>query len=507
MKKAYLAGAFWVLLFLFLCVRSAHAGVASYVVSAGAGAFFLAGVGIVPSQVTPTFTPTVASTAVTMSRSIPVSVATPYGAATGAVNLAGDIALPIAIVAAKAYAGSNPYVRAGSALYAAYQAYGFIPDSSGSFGKSPSGFAPAGKIYSLTGSNVPAAGVDFSFASAIMSHFPYPGVYVVNVGDNFSLIYPGQSVVWNGYAPSFLLDLHSGYTSPAPPPNTPLVSSDTAAAVDSFVNTGSISTDAAHVASLLRDMPYTAYVPPVAGSPASDLVTPWGVFSRTYDAAGNQVVTSKQMDINISPTSGANINAPLAVQVTENTQTTTNGVITGSSSAAAASAAPGTSADPSLAPSSSNAAAAAAQPAVAAAAAAAANATPPPADLAALKASVDAVKASIDANTLTKFCTDNPLNTACSDLSQVDFPSDTLKENNVDVGSAFSSAVGAFTFSGGGSCPADHVIGLHNSPAQIVISWASLCQYIGWFRLAILAVASFVCAMIIMGQRASDSRG
>jgi hypothetical protein len=240
--------------------------------------------------------------------------------------------IPAVITAAQVYARTNPVVVVGSAFYLAYQAYGLIVNPDGSV-------STPYNVGSQLGPNTVVPCPAFSsiaYCSAAQLPNPCPSGYTAQ-GSNGMTGTPQQLYQGNYYS---CVIYTFNFNPPSPVPSLP---SDTDQALYNYMHTGDISVDAANAVKALQAMPSTSYTPPAAGSPASTLVTPWGEFSRVYDAAGNQVIVQKQDSITVSP--GPTISDPMPTKVTENTKTLTNGVQTGSSSQNVATAATGTTAD------------------------------------------------------------------------------------------------------------------------------------------------------------------
>lgn len=105
-----------------------------------------------------------------------------------------------------------------------------------------------------------------------------------------------------------------------------------------------------------------------------------------------------------------------------------------------------------------------------------------------------------DAITQSELCTKHPSSSACADLGTAP-ATPALPSNTIDVsGTSFSS----YVFAGGNSCPADVVKTLGNG-AVIRISYASFCSFLSVFSAVAIAVAFYVAALIMFGQRSTDS--
>lgn len=66
-------------------------------------------------------------------------------------------------------------------------------------------------------------------------------------------------------------------------------------------------------------------------------------------------------------------------------------------------------------------------------------------------------------------------------------------------------AFNTYTFSGTASCPAPRAVTISGTP--MAFSYQPFCDFLNVFKFAALAVSMFVAAMIMIGQRSSDSGG
>lgn len=78
-----------------------------------------------------------------------------------------------------------------------------------------------------------------------------------------------------------------------------------------------------------------------------------------------------------------------------------------------------------------------------------------------------------------------------------------IGEREYDFGTSTWSSV---IFTGAAVCPQDKVLPLSGGRA-ITVSYEPLCNFLRIFSVAIWLVAFFVAAMILTGQKASDTGG
>lgn len=296
------------LLFLFFVSGSAFAASAAgaYVVSPATGATFNAS-GISPAAVPFTFTPSAANDGAVAARSIPVSVQTPYGAASGTVKTAGLISKPVAASLGKSLLRLAVPIQIGFALYDAFQA-------------SQISVNPDGTV----GSIVPDDGsvwCDVSHNSKCLK--PNSVSPFCPSGYSFTSIAP-SSVISNILGGFYSCSIGvTQYVAPSPRPAT---LADQDAAIDKFANNSASSSNATALASdaYKANIPMPNIGVDVVKSPPVTALTPWVDVATNTDSLGNVTRTSKQAEITFSPTLGASLNDPIPTTIKENTKTTLN---------------------------------------------------------------------------------------------------------------------------------------------------------------------------------------
>ncbi|MDP2805579.1 MAG: virulence factor TspB C-terminal domain-related protein [Gallionellaceae bacterium] len=98
-------------------------------------------------------------------------------------------------------------------------------------------------------------------------------------------------------------------------------------------------------------------------------------------------------------------------------------------------------------------------------------------------------------------CISNPTASACADLGTAP-ATDPLPTGTIDVsGTNFSS----LSFSGSATCPAPKVYSIQGVSHSY--SYQPFCDFLSAFKLIALAVAFFIGAMIMLGQKSSDTGG
>lgn len=112
------------------------------------------------------------------------------------------------------------------------------------------------------------------------------------------------------------------------------------------------------------------------------------------------------------------------------------------------------------------------------------------------------VPAPVSGVSASDFCISNPNSSACATLGTAP-PTGALPTGTVDVsGTNFGSMV----FTGGaGTCPAPKLYSIHGVSHSY--SYQPFCDFLAIFKMIALAVATFVAALIMMGQKSSDSGG
>lgn len=97
-------------------------------------------------------------------------------------------------------------------------------------------------------------------------------------------------------------------------------------------------------------------------------------------------------------------------------------------------------------------------------------------------------------------CTDST-RIGCMDTGEVP-DADAIEERNLDF-STF--AFNTYTFTGTAACPAPRTLSL--TRGLVPFSYQPFCDFLNVFKFAALALAMFVAALIMLGQRSSDSGG
>lgn len=432
---------------LFFSSAAAYSGaLPAYVVTPGAGAVFSATAGIIPQAVPVTFAPSAANDGVLTSRSIPVSVNTPQGVASGTVKTAGILSKPAAAALGKGLMRLNLAVQVGSVLYDVYQAANMTVDSAGVptiASSAPTGFVDCMTGFSDAGAmnaNVPAYCA--SKPDMVFGHTP--------IASNLSgvcpqLVFTGWSTGFNGYSRSCLLS--AGAPAPAP---VPASIAQKEAAIDTFANNSTTSVNALRLASdayaAKIDLPNISVVGPQ--SPPVSILSPLVETSRSTDALGNVTKTLTQTEVVPSPDPLASLDSPIPVKILEHTQTQLNTAPSGSTIKTVSTAAPGVPADPALSPS---------------------TAQPP--------AQTD--------------CDKNPDSIGCSQFGDADIPDFNLPGKNVKL-TFVPTPLG-----NGGSCPAPKTFSYFGKTYSL--SYAPLCTLVSTMRPLVLLLFSLASAYIFVG--------
>jgi hypothetical protein len=112
---------------------------------------------------------------------------------------------------------------------------------------------------------------------------------------------------------------------------------------------------------------------------------------------------------------------------------------------------------------------------------------------------VNANTAAVQANSFDKFCAANPDNAACGDIATGGLADVPIGTKTVNI----SADLSHFSFAMSGSCPGDKTLSVGGQ--TVTVSYAPFCQFLGIFRYAAIAVATFAAGMILLGQRSTDS--
>lgn len=425
--------------FLVFCSFAHSATSAAYVVTPGAGAVFSSTAGIVPQAVPMIFAATAANDAVSASRSIPFSVNTPHGVASGTVNTAGLISKPVAASLGKSLMRLNVPLQIGLALYDAYQAAGMTVDANGNVSAS----APSGYFY---GSGTDGS-VHYLTAQAFLDFMNTKSTYV----SPYQLKLDSPSA--NGNVNLSYLNYNWGtvttavYVSGAPV-SAPATLAQKDTAIDSFAN--------ASASNAVR-LAWEAYAAKVTypnlsiiglQSPSVSVLSPWAETATAIDSLGNVTKTLTRTEVVVSPDPAAMFDSAIPVKIIEHTQTQVNASPSGSSSKVVSSAAPGVSADSALS----------------------ASAIPPP---------------------VQTDCDKNPDSIGCSQFGEADIPDFELPGKNVPLTFA-PTALG-----GVGACPAPKTFTYFGKVYSL--PYTPLCAMVTTMRPLVILLSSLAAAYIFVG--------
>lgn len=437
--------------FLLVPLFASAAGGAAYAVLPSAGATFNTTSGISPVAIPFTFAPTAANDAVIGSKSIPVSVQTPYGAASGTVKTAGIFSKPVAVALAKGLVKLNLPLTVGTAIHDAYQAAGMQIQPDGTPFVSP---PPGGGSWLYNGQPVFSSSICAGVAGFSCGSLPAPVLPTVPCGLSSGSCYSGSVPYYNsccglmGYLPVFM-------DAGAPPP-APATPAQKDAAVDAFVNANGTNAARAMSEAQSAGVPVPDTVVDSAAAPSPMIAnTPWQSVGTQTDAAGNKQTVQKSATVEVTPQPGQPLSAPLPVKITENSQTINNttNTVTNSSTNVQVNQAPNVTQSPAISPT----------------------------------------------NPVSDFCQQNPDAASCADVRTGGLPVEQIGKRTVDV----SSNLGHFNFTGGASCPPDRALVTHGQ--TVLVSYKPFCDFLGIFRFAAIAVGLFVSGLIIMGQRSAGS--
>jgi hypothetical protein len=322
-------------------IGNCHAN-AAYSFTPSAGAVFDSAAGIIPQAAPYTFSASAANDGVIAARSIPVAANTPYGQVSGTVKTAGILSKPAAAAMGKALMRLNLAVSVGSALYDVYQAANMPVDANGNPTVPSSVYS--NWSWTATGGNLSSTAQ--GACDSIFSQYFGSGGYIngpATPSNAAGSIYNCNHIRnFDGYnAGDYVAAATSSVGSPVP---ATVAQKD--AAIDTYANASSanalqLASDA-YAAKI--DLPNISVVGPQ--SQPAVMLSPWVEAGMSIDANGNKLITYKQAQIDIAPSTDplATTASPLPIRITENTRVDNSvGVPQSSSTSLVAKVATGTS--------------------------------------------------------------------------------------------------------------------------------------------------------------------